>query len=74
MLPCQSSACKQCVVNSNKEDYNCLNCGLYHEKTILLEAPVNQCAEDFIQYSLNDLFEYIDDKLEKSFKVLKGSN
>ena len=73
VLPCQSSACKQCIVNSKEANLNCLNCNQKHDKTSLLNAPLNQYAEIILQCHLNDLFEYIDDKLENSLKILKGN-
>jgi hypothetical protein len=72
VLPCQSSACKKCIVDSKGENLNCINCNQKHEKTSLLNAPLNQLAETVIKCSLNDLFEYIDLKIENSLKTLEG--
>ena len=73
VLPCQSSACKKCIVDSKEQNLNCINCNQEHTKTSVLNAPINQFAEAIIKCSLNDLVEYIVDKLENSLKILEGS-
>ena len=73
VLPCQSSACKQCIVNSKVANLNCIICNQKHDKTSLLNAPLNQYAEDIIQCNLSVLLEYVNDKLENSLKILQGN-
>jgi hypothetical protein len=73
VLPCQSSACKKCIVDSKEQNLNCINCNQKHEKTSLLNAPINQLAETMLKLSLNDLFEYIDAKIENFLKNHEGN-
>ncbi len=73
VLPCQSSACKKCIVDSKEQNLNCINCNQEHTKTSVLNAPINQFAEAIIKCSLNDLFEYIDAKIENFLKNHEGN-
>ena len=69
---CQSSACKQCILDSKEEYIYCYGCNNEHEKTKLLNATTNKVVEDSIQSSLDDLFEHVDDKLKDSFESLSS--
>jgi acetate kinase len=71
VIECQSSACKQCILDSKEKNIYCFVCKNKHEKKKLLNAPsTNKFVERFIKCSLNDLFEYVDEKLKESFKSL----
>ena len=65
---CNSSACKQCILDSKVENVYCYGCKSKHEKTKLLNAPANIFVENLIKNSSNELFEYVDEKLNDSFK------
>ena len=67
VIECQSAACKQCVLDFREEMIYCYECKNKHEKTKLLNAPANKFVENYIKCSLNDLFEYVDEKLKDSF-------
>ena len=71
---CQNTACKQCIVDSKDENIYCYGCKNKHEKTSLLKAPAHKFVEESIKSSLNDLFEYVDEKLKDSFENLKSIN
>jgi hypothetical protein len=60
-------------VDSKEQNLNCINCNQKHEKTSLLNAPINQLAETILKLSLNDLFEYIDAKIENFLKNHEGN-
>ena len=66
---CQNYACKQCILDSKEENIYCYECKNKHEKTKFLNAPANIFAE-IIKSSLNELFEYVDEKLKNSFESL----
>ena len=67
VLPCQSSACKQCIVDSTVSNLECYICKQKHEKESLLRSPKNSFAESIIQSSLIDLFDYVQHRIENSF-------
>ena len=69
VIECQSYACKQCILDSKEEMIYCYRCKNKHEKTKLMNAPANKFAE-IIKSSLNELFEYVDEKLKNSFESL----
>jgi hypothetical protein len=70
VIECQSSACKQCILDSKEENIYCFGCKNKHEKTSLLNAPMNKFVENFIKSSVNELFDYVEEKLKDSLKIL----
>ena len=75
VVECQNTAFKKCIVGSKYEYIDCYGCKNKHEKTSLLKAPDNKFVEEeSIKCSLNDLFEYVDEKLKDSFENLKSIN
>jgi hypothetical protein len=43
---CQSSACKQCILDTKEENIYCYGCNNEHEKTKLLNAPTKILSRD----------------------------
>jgi hypothetical protein len=68
VFKCKGSACKKCVEEIRNDDVECLSCNEKHLKRHLLDAPGNIIAETLVKTYLNDLFEYIENKL----KLLRG--
>ena len=67
---CQNSACKQCILDSKEENIYCYACKNKHDKTKLIDAPANKFTADLVKSLLNELFEYVDEKLKESFDSL----
>ena len=75
MIGCQKGqgvACKKCIIDCKDKNIYCNRCHNYHEKANLLNATPFEFVETFIENSLNDLFEYVDEKLKDSFNNLKS--
>ena len=49
VIECQSSACKQCILDSKEENVYCYECKNKHEKTKRMNAPANKFVENFIK-------------------------
>jgi hypothetical protein len=72
VLPCKLLACKKCIVDSKHLHINCFGCNMKHEKSNLLSLSIDKLAEFKIHSNLNDLNEYVDERLEKLAEELKS--
>jgi hypothetical protein len=71
LLKCGGNACKSCVKDSHFV-IRCYNCNNLHEKRDLLECSENKMAESVISSSVDELFSYLNTKLENTVKSING--
>ena len=71
LLSFQSYACRQCILDSQKEAIFCFNCKENHEKKKLENEPVNALANMILNQYLDDLLRQTNEKLKQT-KLLKG--
>jgi hypothetical protein len=65
---CGANACKKCIKNAS-ETLNCLNCKQEHDRSSLLNRPINKSSEYLIEIHSDKIIELLDSKIE----TLKGN-
>jgi hypothetical protein len=71
-VSCGATGCKQCLLNSNKEEIDCYSCKEKHKTQDLKNTPVIKSVENLVKYYDSDLFEYVKVNLDKTASSLKG--
>ena len=75
LLKCSGNACRKCLTElSDTRIIKCLNCGHAHEKKEIINSPINTLAETIINLRINDIFQYLDNKLTILTESLKGKS
>jgi hypothetical protein len=72
LLKCGGNACKNCIYNLKYDLIECYCCYEKHEKKDLLNSPSNKIVETIIYSSLNELFRYVEIKIEDASIALKS--
>jgi hypothetical protein len=71
VLKCGKNACKKCIVDSKEEIVKCYGCNGQHGKKEVVDQKISSLGETLLHTFLNDLLDYVDQKLEKSAEALK---
>ena len=74
ILKCGKHACRKCITDSKKEFIKCYGCNGQHEKNKVLDQRTTILAETLLHTFLDDLLDYVDQKLEMASKEIKSKN
>jgi hypothetical protein len=73
VLKCGATACKICIQTDDYSGFKCFSCSNRHEKREIIDIPTSKTIENTVQLFLDDLFDDLDKKLEKTSIELKGN-
>jgi hypothetical protein len=71
-VSCGATGCKQCLLNSKKEEIDCYSCKGKHKTQDLKNIPVFKSFEHLVKSYVSDLFEYVKGILDKTASSLEG--
>ena len=63
-IKCGGNACLTCINEIKEESKECFKCKKAHAKDDLINSIPNEIAETLVEISINDLFKYLQEKLQ----------
>ena len=72
LLKCKGNACRNCIDNFDEIKGKCNYGNCKHKKNEALNAPVNEIVQLLIKQNLEELFDYLEPKIQSVKNDIQG--